>query len=176
MLNFQDEVLNGNPSFEITDSNGNVISIGDVILTGLVIRQITEYLQEGTPLNKAFFDSIKTDFDNIINGVTVVGKALRDSDGNQIDTTYAKEKDLAEIAKTGSYKDLKDIPENLNVDQELNAESENAIANKVVTEALNNKQDALTFDETPTLGSANPVTSNGIYAVIGDVEALLSAI
>lgn len=176
MLNFQDEVLNGNPSFEITDSNGNVISIGNVILTGLVIKQITEYLQEGTPLNKAFFESIKTDFDNIINGITVVGKALSDSDGNQINTTYAKNEELSEVAKSGSYNDLEDIPENLNVDQELNAESENAISNKVVTEALGTKQDTLTFDETPTVGSNNPVTSNGIYAVIGDVEALLSAI
>ena len=40
-----------------------------------------------------------------------------------------------------------------------------------VAEGLN-KQDALTFDQTPTEGSANPVTSGGIYAAIGSVLML----
>lgn len=38
------------------------------------------------------------------------------------------------------------------------------------------KQDALTFDSTPTQGSTNPVTSGGVYAVIGDVESLLTTL
>lgn len=42
--------------------------------------------------------------------------------------------------------------------------------------ALAGKQDALTFDTTPTQGSSNPVTSGGIYNVIGDIETLLAAI
>ena len=40
----------------------------------------------------------------------------------------------------------------------------------------NGKQDALTFDSTPTQGSTNPVTSGGVYAVIGDVESLLTTL
>lgn len=42
--------------------------------------------------------------------------------------------------------------------------------------ALAGKQDVLTFDTTPTQGSTNPVTSGGIYDVIGDIETLLAAI
>ena len=42
--------------------------------------------------------------------------------------------------------------------------------------ALAGKQDVLTFDTTPTQGSTNPVTSGGIYNVIGDIETLLAAI
>ena len=38
------------------------------------------------------------------------------------------------------------------------------------------KQDSLTFDTTPTENSTNPVTSGGIYDVIGDIESLLSDI
>lgn len=41
---------------------------------------------------------------------------------------------------------------------------------------LAGKQDTLTFDTTPTQGSTNPVTSGGIYNVIGDIETLLAAI
>ena len=41
---------------------------------------------------------------------------------------------------------------------------------------FNEKQDTLTFDSTPIDGSTNPVTSGGIYNVIGDVEALLASI
>ena len=45
-----------------------------------------------------------------------------------------------------------------------------------VNQAIAAKQDALTFDTTPTSGSTNPVTSGGVYAMIGDVESLLAAI
>ena len=41
---------------------------------------------------------------------------------------------------------------------------------ETVTAALEevdlNKQDKLTFDTTPTLGSTNPVTSGGVYAAL----------
>lgn len=44
----------------------------------------------------------------------------------------------------------------------------------------NNKQNALTFDTTPTSGSSNPVTSDGIYDfmsdIINDFETILSSI
>lgn len=50
---------------------------------------------------------------------------------------------------------------------------------ETVTAALeevdNNKQDKLNFDTTPTEGSANPVTSDGVYKAIsagGSVEAM----
>lgn len=45
-----------------------------------------------------------------------------------------------------------------------------------LTAELTTKQDTLTFDATPTQNSTNPVTSGGVYNMIGDVESLLSAI
>ena len=44
----------------------------------------------------------------------------------------------------------------------------------------NNKQNALTFDTTPTSGSTNPVTSGGIYTyvntIVGDIETILTTL
>lgn len=40
----------------------------------------------------------------------------------------------------------------------------------------NGKQDALTFDTTPTENSINPVTSGGIYNVIGDINTVLEEV
>lgn len=42
--------------------------------------------------------------------------------------------------------------------------------------AWNNKQNALTFDTTPTQNSLNPVTSGGLYNIIGDVVTLINAL
>lgn len=55
------------------------------------------------------------------------------------------------------------VPETA-IDSELSLKSVNPVQNKVITEALNNKQDKLTFDTTPTEQSENPVTSGGVYA------------
>ena len=52
--------------------------------------------------------------------------------------------------------------------------------NKFVTatekQTWNGKQDALTFDTTPTENSTNPVTSGGIYNVIGDINTVLEEV
>lgn len=64
----------------------------------------------------------------------------------------------------------------ITVDSELSSTSENPVQNKVIYTALEGKQDTLTFDETPTQGSTNPVTSGGVYAVIGDIENVLSLV
>ena len=40
----------------------------------------------------------------------------------------------------------------------------------------NNKQNALTFDTTPTSGSTNPVTSGGIYTYIGGINEVIDLI
>ena len=57
---------------------------------------------------------------------------------------------------------------------------DNNSTNKFVTDAerqtWNGKQDALTFDTTPTQGSTNPVTSGGIYNVIGDINSVLEEV
>lgn len=57
-------------------------------------------------------------------------------------------------------------------DDELSENSENAIQNKVVKAAMDAmdaaKQDVLTFDNVPTEGSTNPVTSGGIKTALDE--------
>ena len=52
------------------------------------------------------------------------------------------------------------------VDSALSSTSENPVQNKVIYTALGNKQDNLTFDNSPTQNSDNPVKSGGIYTAI----------
>lgn len=49
------------------------------------------------------------------------------------------------------------------VDSVLSGVSTNPVQNRVVKAAFDGKQDTLTFDDTPTDNSNNPVKSNGIY-------------
>lgn len=48
--------------------------------------------------------------------------------------------------------------------------------NADLTTALNGKQATLTWDTVPTQGSNNPVTSGGLYVVLGDIESILDNI
>ena len=57
MIEVKDEILSGEPLYDISDSQGNLI------YSGVRIEQITEMIQEGTPLNKILFDSIKKDLE-----------------------------------------------------------------------------------------------------------------
>lgn len=50
-----DEILEGEPLYDISDGNGNLIQ------SGVKIEMTTPVRQMGTPLNKALFDSIETD-------------------------------------------------------------------------------------------------------------------
>lgn len=45
-----------------------------------------------------------------------------------------------------------------------------------VDDLLDGKQDTLTFDTAPTQNSTNPVTSGGLYNVLGDIETALTTI
>ena len=57
----------------------------------------------------------------------------------------------------------------------LNTHAENTIKHITAAErtAWNGKQNALTFDTTPTEGSTNPVTSGGVKAALDDVQSSL---
>lgn len=85
MLNVVDEVLSGSPAFRIVDN-----ATGNVLYADVSIELITAIITQGTALSKALFDSIATDFANIINGTTIVGKTTNDKNGNDITTTYEK--------------------------------------------------------------------------------------
>lgn len=55
----------------------------------------------------------------------------------------------------------------------LNTHAENSVKHITAAErtAWNGKQNALTFDTTPTEGSTNPVTSGGVKAALDDVQS-----
>ena len=58
MINVKDEILQGEPIYDIVDGLGNVV------LEDVKIEMKTPVVQEGTPINKALFDTIQDDFDS----------------------------------------------------------------------------------------------------------------
>ena len=68
----------------------------------------------------------------------------------------------------------------IEVDNAMSTTSENPVQNKVITAAVNAKQDALVvgtnLDNTPVENSTNPITSGGVYAVVGNINAVLEEV
>ena len=58
-LEANDEVLNGEPLYEIKDGTGKVIG------TNCTIELITSLITEGTAINKSLFDKIDLNFENV---------------------------------------------------------------------------------------------------------------
>lgn len=88
--------------------------------------------------------------------------ATQDSDGNPINTTYAKKSDVA-----NTYAQKTDVESGL----AKKADKATTLAGYGITDGattadLQKKQDALTFDSTPTENSTNPVTSDGVYKAV----------
>lgn len=117
---------------------------------------------------------------NIIDGIKVNGKEYL-PDGNrtvnlenvEMTTNKVKELDNSETnyPSCAAVKEYVDNHEfQVTVDSYLDEESENPVENKVIAEALKGKQEALTFDEKPTLLSTNPVQSTGIYTAIEEAK------
>ena len=68
----------------------------------------------------------------------------------------------------------------IKVDSAMSTTSENPVQNKVITAAVNAKQDALVvgtnLDNTPVENSTNPITSGGVYAVVGNINTVLEEV
>ena len=62
------------------------------------------------------------------------------------------------------------------VDDTLNASSTNPVQNGTIVQALGQKQNTLQWDTTPTSGSANPVTSGGLYTLLSVVASEATAL
>lgn len=149
---------------------------------------------------------------NYTGNAATATKATKDSEGNVITNTYSKKadfdkvikdldvafqekvdkRDLADVATSGSYKDLSNKPayvvqsvnnvrpdengnvsisvsgggSNVTVDTTLSATSTNAIANKTVYAALNNK-----LDKTAAVYEATKATQDGYGNVIASTYA-----
>lgn len=123
--------------------------------------------------------SINT-FDNVV--ATLATK-------ENVEATYAKKTDIPDVSDLVTdielsqtleeYATKSEIPEGVIVDATVSADGQNPVksqgvynfvvdqtADLVTTEMLATKQDKLTFDQNPTVGSSNPVVSSGIKTAI----------
>lgn len=106
MIEVQDEILSGKPRYQIVDYNGNVI------YTNVSVDLVNDVIQEGTPLNKALFDSIKQKMDS--NSNKIDNLHFTKSRGNLFPSTNWERTDSdTTYTKYTSYKSI-------NVDGEWN--------------------------------------------------------
>ena len=80
MIEVKDEILDGEPLYRIRDEQGNILQ------DNVTIEMITEPIQEGTPLNKALFDSVEDDLNEKLN---ISDKAtIEEAKTGEDDTNY----------------------------------------------------------------------------------------
>lgn len=153
------------------DSNGNVtVNVGSGGGTGgtnITVDSTLSSTSTNPVQNKVIYAALNNKLDK--NGTATY--AVRDSSGNIISSTYAKKTDLSSYVK--SINNVKpDSAGNVNistggggsnitVDTTLDSTSSNAIANKAVYAALNNK-----LDKTGTAAAATKATQDSYGNVI----------
>ena len=97
-------------------------------------------------------------------GNKLTTKSYVDNADNALDTRLDNLEDLIPVG--ASISNQLATKNETSVDSALSSTSEHAVQNKVVKAALDAKQDTLTFDNVPTAGSNNPVTSTGINTAL----------
>lgn len=158
------------------DSNGNVtVNVGSGGGTGgtnITVDSTLSSTSTNPVQNKVLYAALNNKLDK--NGTATY--AARDSSGNIISSTYAKKTDLNSYVK--SINNMKpDSAGNVNisssgggsnitVDSTLSGTSSNAIANKAVYDALNNK-----LDKTGTAAAATKATQDSYGNVIVNTYA-----
>ena len=158
------------------DSNGNVtVNVGSGGGTGgtnITVDTTLSSTSTNPVQNKVIYAALNNKLDK--NGTATY--AARDSSGNIISSTYAKKTDLNSYVK--SINNMKpDSAGNVNisssgggsnitVDSTLSGTSSNAIANKAVYDALNNK-----LDKTGTAAAATKATQDSYGNVIVNTYA-----
>ena len=161
------------------DSNGNVTvnvgSGGGTGATNITVDTTLSSTSTNPVQNKVIYAALNNKLDK--NGTATY--AARDSSGNIISSTYAKKTDLSSYVK--SINNVKpDSAGNVNisssgggsnitVDSTLSGTSSNAIANKAVYAALDNK-----LDKTGTAAAATKATQDSYGNVIVNTYALKS--
>lgn len=157
------------------DSNGNVtvnVGSGGGTGTNITVDSALSSTSTNPVQNKVLYAALNNKLDK--NGTATY--AVRDSSGNIISSTYAKKTDLSSYVK--SINNVKpDSAGNVNistgggesnitVDTTLDSTSSNAIANKAVYAALNNK-----LDKTGTAAAATKATQDSYGNVIVNTYA-----
>ncbi|GEM_PF-4776946 len=123
-------------------------------------KNITEELKQ------SFDEDLNAHIDDTDNPHKVTAEQLDVYTKAEIDAKYLSEQqnisgkanksDLAPVATSGSYKDLSDkpiIPDGAVIDSELSETSNNSVANRIVTQALNSKQDKISDIDTIRAGA-----------------------
>lgn len=105
--------------------------------------------------------------------IPAVDAAMSDNSTNPVQNkvisaalaTKANSGSLAAVATSGSYNDLTNkptIPPGVTVDSTLSSTSTNPVQNKVIKQALDQKQNTLTIDSAMSSSSTNPVQNKAI--------------
>lgn len=156
------------------DSNGNVtVNVGSGGGTGgnITVDSALSSTSTNPVQNKVLYAALNNKLDK--NGTATY--AARDSSGNIISSTYAKKTDLSSYVKSinnvkpdsaGNVNISTGGGSNINVDATLDSTSTNAIANKAVYAALNNK-----LDKTGTAAAATKATQDSYGNVIVNTYA-----
>ena len=129
---------------------------------------LTEIFNPANYYDKTAMDGKLADYPTINTMNTALGQKANVTDvytqteiNNKL-AAKANSADLAKVATSGSYNDLKDkpvIPEGAVVDAELSDTSENPVQNKVVKAAIGKKQDTISDLETIRSGAARGATA-----------------
>lgn len=99
MIEVKDEILSGEPLYDISDSQGNLI------YSGVRIELITALVQQGTPLNKLLFDSINSSINErlLITSKATETEAVNGTD----DTKYLTPLKLRKVLEGDNYNYIK---------------------------------------------------------------------
>lgn len=156
------------------DSNGNVtvnVGSGGGTGTNITVDSALSSTSTNPVQNKVLYAALNNKLDK--NGTATY--AARDSSGNIISSTYAKKTDLSSYVKSinnvkpdsaGNVNISTSGGSNITVDTALSGTSSNAIANKAVYDALNNK-----LDKTGTAAAATKATQDSYGNVIVNTYA-----
>lgn len=158
------------------DSNGNVtVNVGTggggTGGTNITVDSTLSSTSTNPVQNKVLYAALNNKLDK--NGTATY--ATRDSSGNIINSTYAKKTDLNSYVKSinnvkpdsaGNVNISSSGGSNITVDTTLDSTSSNAIANKAVYAALNNK-----LDKTGTAAAATKATQDSYGNVIVNTYA-----
>ena len=107
--------------------------------------------------------SIDANSDNPVKN-SVIANALGNKQNKLTFDTTPTSGSLNPVTSGGIYNAISSIE--IAVDSELSSSSANPVQNKVIKQAIDAKQNSLTFDNIPTINSANPVKSGGVFSAL----------
>lgn len=99
---------------------------------------------------------------------------VKDSRGYESSATYVLSSEVADVAFSGSYSDLKDKPTIVTVDQYLDSQSENAVQNKAIYTALQGKAASSDLNNYVTTSTYNTAMGGKQDKLVADADSGIS--